>query len=59
MEIETMEKPNDPVCGMQVDPATAAGSTEYDGRTYYFCSPACKKEFDGDPERYAGEQGSL
>jgi Cu+-exporting ATPase len=28
----------DPVCGMQVDPAKTAGSSEYNGKTYYFCS---------------------
>ena len=25
----------DPVCGMTVDPETAAGSYEYEGQTYY------------------------
>jgi YHS domain-containing protein len=42
----------DPVCGMDVDPATAAGKSEYKGQTYYFCSPGCKKSFDTDPEKY-------
>ena len=32
-----MEK--DPVCGMQVDPKKAAGTSEYQGKTYYFCNP--------------------
>jgi YHS domain-containing protein len=44
----------DPVCGMQVDPATAAASSEYDGQMYYFCSPGCKRQFDKDPEIYVG-----
>jgi Cu+-exporting ATPase len=39
----------DPVCGMEVDPATAAGSSEYEGMTYYFCSVGCKRQFDKDP----------
>lgn len=43
----------DPICGMQVDPRTAAGQSEYQGQTYYFCSPGCKKTFDGDPQKYA------
>jgi YHS domain-containing protein len=43
----------DPVCGMQVDPAKAAGSSEYDGKTYYFCSTSCKQKFDRDPKHYA------
>lgn len=44
----------DPVCGMDVDPKTAAGESEYNGETYYFCSPGCKKSFDADPEKYIG-----
>ncbi|MDH5406721.1 MAG: YHS domain-containing protein, partial [Candidatus Aminicenantes bacterium] len=44
--------PKDPVCGMQVSPSKAAGSTKYKGKTYYFCSLACKKKFDADPARY-------
>jgi YHS domain-containing protein len=42
----------DPVCGMMVDPKTAAWKSEYKGSTYYFCAPGCKKDFDGDPEKY-------
>ena len=44
----------DPVCGMEVDEAKAAGSSVYRGLTYYFCSPVCKKEFDADPEKHVG-----
>lgn len=47
----------DPVCGMMVDPLTAAGQSEYGGHTYYFCSPGCKRSFDADPERYLGPGG--
>jgi YHS domain-containing protein len=43
----------DPVCGMQVDEQTAAGRSEHEGRTYYFCSAGCKEKFDQDPGRYA------
>ena len=43
----------DLVCGMDIDPATAAGTSEYKGQTYYFCSPGCKKAFDKDPHKYA------
>jgi Cu+-exporting ATPase len=38
----------DPVCGMTVDPATAAATSERDGTRYYFCSPGCKVKFDSD-----------
>lgn len=41
---------------MEVDPKTAAGKSEYEGQTYYFCSPGCKKTFDKDPEKYVGKQ---
>ena len=42
----------DPVCGMTVEPATAAGSAERDGRTYWFCSRGCLLEFSDDPDKY-------
>jgi YHS domain-containing protein len=44
----------DPVCGMDVDPKTAAGQSEYLGQTYYFCSLGCQKAFDKEPEKYVG-----
>jgi len=42
----------DPVCGMDVDPQSAAGKSEYKGQAYYFCSLGCKASFDKDPEKY-------
>lgn len=45
-----MEK--DLVCGMDVDPETAAAKSEYQGKTYYFCASGCKKRFDGEPTKY-------
>jgi Cu+-exporting ATPase len=42
----------DVVCGMMVDPAKAAGRSEYNGKTYYFCGRGCKARFDADPARY-------
>ena len=42
----------DPVCGMTVDPARAAGQTEYKGQTYYFCAQSCLKRFTADPESF-------
>ncbi|MBZ0291509.1 MAG: YHS domain-containing protein [Anaerolineae bacterium] len=44
----------DPVCGMEIDPKEAAGKSEYQGHTYYFCSSDCKKAFDKEPEKYVG-----
>jgi Cu+-exporting ATPase len=45
----------DPVCGMMVDPARAAGSWEYAGKKWYFCSTHCLEKFRADPAKYSGE----
>jgi len=42
----------DPVCGMTVDPARAAGSVDHLGQTYYFCSKGCLTKFQQNPEAY-------
>src|SRR6266704_2969427 len=42
----------DPVCHMKVMPETAAGSHEYKGRTYYFCSRRCVERFRGNPDQF-------
>ncbi|MBX3196200.1 MAG: heavy metal translocating P-type ATPase [Microbacteriaceae bacterium] len=42
----------DPVCGMKIDPTTAAATREHDGTTFYFCSTGCADTFDADPHRY-------
>lgn len=51
-----MEQVKDVVCGMMIDPETAAATSEYKGRTYYFCARGCKVAFDKDPENYLKEQ---
>ncbi len=48
------EMVKDPVCGMEIDAATAAGSSEYEGVTYYFCAEGCKTAFDAEPSKYVG-----
>ena len=48
----------DPVCGMTIDPATAAGSSDYMGMKVYFCSKSCKTKFDADPDKYMQHGGS-
>ena len=45
-----MEK--DPVCGMQVDPASARAKAEHGGRTYFFCCAGCATKFGAAPEKY-------
>jgi P-type Cu+ transporter len=42
----------DPVCGMTVDPAAAAGHVDYQGKTYHFCSQHCVHAFKADPEKF-------
>src|SRR3954471_1083322 len=46
----------DPVCGMTVDPAKAAGAFDYKGTKYYFCSKHCLHSFGTDPERYLSKK---
>jgi Cu+-exporting ATPase len=43
----------DVVCGMQVDESATTNSSDYNGRTFYFCSSACMKKFGERPEAYA------
>jgi Cu+-exporting ATPase len=45
----------DPVCGMEVNPASAEAQSEYGGQTFYFCSLECKQRFDRDPERFIND----
>ena len=52
----TAEKVKDPVCGMMVDPATAAARRTYDGRDFYFCSQGCARDFDSNPDDYGLEE---
>jgi Cu+-exporting ATPase len=52
---QTEEKLVDPVCGMTVTKEGAAGSTTYQGKTYYFCSKACKYNFTKDPQKYLAQ----
>jgi len=52
---QSPEKLVDPVCGMTVTKEGAAGSTTYQGKTYYFCSKACKDNFTKDPQKYLAQ----
>ena len=47
-----MATATDPVCGMQVDTENPAATSEYEGRTYYFCNESCKQRFDANPKRF-------
>lgn len=43
----------DPVCGMTVDEKTSTLKANYGGKTYYFCSPGCQRNFVTNPTKYA------
>jgi len=47
-----MREVKDPVCGMMIEPETAAGSTTYESQDVYFCSDQCRREFESSPARY-------
>src|SRR5208282_4992999 len=46
----TLER--DPVCGMNVDPATARHIHQHGGKNYYFCCAGCGSKFQADPAKY-------
>jgi YHS domain-containing protein len=52
-----MDMEKDVVCGMEVDPKTAAAKSIYQNKTYYFCSVGCKQDFDKEPEKYLRSEG--
>lgn len=47
----------DPVCGMEINMEDAAGSSQHQGETYYFCSTNCKEKFEQNPQQYVQGQG--
>ena len=55
--VSTAEHPLCPVCGMDVDPATAPKSV-YKGETYYFCTVGDKEIFDASPDKFASPDKS-
>ncbi len=47
-----------PICGMEVEAATAAGQSEENGQQYYFCSTYCKERFDLNPMHFLGKSAA-
>ena len=45
-------KVKDVVCGMEIEDSNAAGKSEYNEKTYYFCNVNCKKQFDAEPDKF-------
>ena len=50
--VAAVQTVTDPVCGMSVSRDSAAGSVEYEGQTYYFCSSHCRHKFQEAPDQY-------
>ncbi|KQU64160.1 haloacid dehalogenase [Phycicoccus sp. Root563] len=42
----------DPVCGMDVDPASSEHHALHDGRTHWFCSSRCRRRFEENPDAF-------
>ena len=55
---EAMHMAIDRVCGMTVEPKTAAGSASYQGKTYWFWSPHFLAKFNEDPDKCLGNKES-
>jgi len=49
---KTMATVKDPVCGMDIEPASAFATEEFHGKTYSFCSMACQDKFKAEPDKY-------
>jgi Cu+-exporting ATPase len=54
-----MAKVQDPVCGMEIDEASAASRVTYMGQIYYFCSEECKKIFKATPQEVIKNASTL
>ncbi|NIA06514.1 MAG: YHS domain-containing protein, partial [Actinobacteria bacterium] len=57
----TQEQPGstvDPVCGMLVDPDSAAAHVRYQGQDYHFCSSSCAEKFRSNPSTYLNPPGN-
>src|SRR3990170_4268529 len=53
-----MTMASDPVCGMTVDEASAAGTSVFEGRTFYFCSAHCLRAFEANPKPFVASGAS-
>jgi P-type Cu+ transporter len=56
-ENSTNNQVRDPVCGMSVDPHLTGHRHQHAGRTFYFCSAACRRKFAANPEPYLEPSG--
>jgi YHS domain-containing protein len=44
-----MARVTDPVCGMEISSDKTGIQSRFDGRTYFFCSTTCAREFEAHP----------
>ena len=51
-----MKKAKDPVCNMEVDKSKTTPHTDYDSKSYYFCSEDCKDKFEQDPKSFVHKE---
>ena len=42
----------DPVCGMDVNPATGKHKVDHAGKSYFFCCAGCAEKFKSNPDKY-------
>jgi len=49
----------DPVCGMRVDPAKAAATIAYGGKSYFFCGKGCAAKFEADPAKWLAPKAEV
>jgi len=56
---EVVMKVLDPVCNMTIEDKDAVAISFYKGKTYYFCSKPCKREFDENPESFLTEKKGM
>ena len=54
-EVAVPETVIDLVCGMTVDAVPANRPFDYEGTTYYFCAPGCRKAFEKDPTSFINQ----
>ncbi len=47
--------PLDPVCKSYLNDEDIESSTTFKGKTYYFCCPVCRQEFEQNPKKYTGK----
>jgi P-type Cu+ transporter len=55
----SIETARDPVCGMNVNRATATFAAEHEGTKFYFCGRSCLEKFKADPAKYMSKASNL